>query len=73
MMRGTCPNPHLARIAAYRLIVGLNMTIPWGRYPARGLLFAAAGVTAIRSEGYLARPARQVARLGAFLDRSRIN
>src|ERR1700680_948602 len=55
------------RICAIPLIALLfYMPYPW-RYPAAGLLFAAAGITDSR-DGYLARRLGQTSRLGAFLD-----
>ena len=55
------------RIGAIPLIALLfYMPYPW-RYPAAGLLFAAAGITD-SLDGYLARRLGQTSRLGAFLD-----
>src|ERR1700694_4083128 len=55
------------RIFAIPLIALLfYMPYPW-RYPAAGLLFAAAGI-ADSLDGYLARRLGQTSRLGAFLD-----
>src|ERR1700732_1280806 len=55
------------RIFAIPLIALLfYMPYPW-RYPAAGLLFAAAGITD-SLDGYLARRLGQTTRLGAFLD-----
>jgi CDP-diacylglycerol---glycerol-3-phosphate 3-phosphatidyltransferase len=55
------------RICAIPLIALLfYMPYPW-RYPAAGLLFAAAGITD-SLDGYLARRLGQTSRLGAFLD-----
>src|ERR1700704_2938796 len=77
--KATVPSPELRmpwnwpntltwlRICAIPLIAVLfYMPYPW-RYPAAGLLFAAAGITD-SLDGYLARRLGQTSRLGAFLD-----